>query len=486
MRLAVAAAAAALLAACGSKKATPTNQGAPPAPTCDNAVRTPIAFADGAVQDLGTIDVGGAAQFEVPAGTAAFFIVSQAVGTSGDPIITWSGTRLPNVVVPRIVQGPSGTLYDDFVTPPSTTISGLVYLDDYTGTLAEPGFDAAVGIFWFPNTSGALQAVAAAGSVEAGTWNFTVSDWAYECALFSGGACTGGNTAGRYHVHVVTRATPTTPPTLDVEVYLATGSSSPLATASAAAASPQVTRWEQSLAHYLSQGGITLGQVTFNDLSAAVKQQYAPNGDVDVGSTGPCSSLSQLFTSGVVASRAVSIFLADGLIAPTIGGSFKIAGVDGSIPGPSLFPGTVNSGAIVGLEDFGFEQSTGACDLGAPLDIASCGTDRTAYITAHEIGHWLGLYHVTEEDGTFFDPLADTSVCPCHACASSGQQANCADVNPGVSSSSQTLITADRCVTSAGCGGGDNLMFWVVSDTHSTGALSPDQRAVMQLNPAVH
>ncbi len=37
----------------------------------------------------------------------------------------------------------------------------------------------------------------------------------------------------------------------------------------------------------------------------------------------------------------------------------------------------------------------------------------------------------------------------------------------------------------AGCGGADNLMFWLVDPTHSAGALSPEQGEVMRSNPAV-
>jgi len=44
-------------------------------------------------------------------------------------------------------------------------------------------------------------------------------------------------------------------------------------------------------------------------------------------------------------------------------------------------------------------------------------------------------------------------------------------------------VTAAMCRSGA-CGGGDNLMFWLL-DHASAGALSRDQGQVMRLNPAV-
>jgi hypothetical protein len=282
-------------------------------------------------------------------------------------------------------------------------------------------------------------------------------------------------------VYVVTSPALPSSKTLDVDVYLATGSTSLLPNAAAATttASAHVARWKQSLTLYLANGGIALGSVTFHDIDPAVKTKYAANGQVDVDSSDPCSDLSQLFTfSGASKpSQSVHIFFADVLAAPVVG-QFKIAGVDGSIPGPSGFPGTIMSGAIVGLEDFGL----GSCTGPSP-SLSTCGTDNTAYVTAHEIGHWLGLFHTTESDGTSFDTLTDTAPCPCAICAQTSQRASCSDVI--ASGNGSTVVTNGQCVSGSTCGGGDNLMFWLLSGTYSTGSLSPQQGRVMQLNPAV-
>jgi hypothetical protein len=481
VRLRSAIAALALLAACGPGRSAPAPAAAAPAAACANAVQAP-ALPDGMVQDLGTLTVGDTAQFTISDSTAAFVIVSQEDGTSAPATVVSGTTAVPNAVVPTDLRAPSGALYyDDFAAWPTTTFTGAISYADTTGLLAfDAGFQPAVGVFPFPGTSGGLSRLRAGSGVERGTWTFVVNDWAHRCPLSS---CAGGRDGGRYRVSVVTRpgAIPATG-TLDLEVYLATGATSVLPDAGAAAASAQVARWKRGVAAYLAGAGIDLGAVTFHDLPPDVKARWAANGRVDVGAAGPCSPLSLLFTSATAPRRAVHLFLADVLVAPAVGGGpFHVIGVDGSIPGPSGFPGTIYGGALVGLEDFGFEATPGACAPSTPVSVASCGTDRTAYVAAHEIGHWLGLFHTTESDGTFFDPIADTEPCPCHACAAPGAQAACADVNP----KGTTTVTNGRCVAGPTCGGGRNLMFWLLSDQVSTGELTPDQAQIMRLNPAV-
>ena len=83
-----------------------------------------------------------------------------------------------------------------------------------------------------------------------------------------------------------------------------------------------------------------------------------------------------------------------------------------------------------------------------------------------------------------FDPLTDTGKCPCTHCASSTDLPNCptggTDANP-------VILSATQCVGSpSGCTGGNNLMFWQLSQAVSQGLLSSQQGAVMRLNPAVH
>jgi hypothetical protein len=443
--------------------------------TCVSAVVAP-AIANAA--DLGTLRVGSTATFEVPPGTSSIVLFSQEADGTAPDTITFGGSSVPNAVVPTDVRSPSGTLWFDDLAPfPGVTIGPYTY-PEFSGLLAQSLLPQPIsGAFAIPNTSAALDRVFTAGGIEPGTWTFTVNDWARECTSTAG--CSGASDAGTYHVHAVTRREPlASTGALDLEVYLATDPEGALSTAQAAVSHPQIARWVRSVGHYLGGAGLCLGSVTFRDLPAWARSRYAPNGKVDVTDSGPCGDLQQLFTNATAPGRAVHLFLAEELVEEGAGGGFTVVGVDGSIPGPSGFPGTIYGGAILGLFD---ELGAGACDGGGPT--LACGTDQLAYVAAHEIGHWLGLYHTTESSGTIFDPLSDTPRCPCYSCASTTARRNaCAEVR---GQAATTSVTNGDCTKSSSCGSGRNLMFWLFSEATSTGELSPDQGRVVRLNPAV-
>ena len=114
-------------------------------------------------------------------------------------------------------------------------------------------------------------------------------------------------------------------------------------------------------------------------------------------------------------------------------------GVTGQIPGAQGRPGTIASGSVVCFE---------------------CSSDFPR-VFAHEVGHYLGLFHPTEITGIVLEPRADTPVC----------------------TSAQDL-DADGYLTASECAehGAANLMFYAPSGEE----LSADQGVVLQRALVLH
>jgi hypothetical protein len=445
-----------------------------PVPPCAQPVQPAVTA--GPVQELGEHGVGDSVGFEVPPGTAGFTIVSQEVAGSAVDAVTVGDGSLPNSVFPlRILRPDGASFYESSASPPST--GGY---PDYTQVLAFYfGVTSSSGSMTVPNTTPALDLVRSEGQLPSGTWSFTLTDFARECRQLSG--CSGGSTTGRYDVKVLTRpghlaATGT----LDLDVYLVS-SDHPEYTAAAATADPtssrtaaQFHRLVDGLARLFARAGICLGTVVFHDVPDWARTELSA---LDIDAEGPCNDLSRLFRLAVPRD-SVHLFLVDELLTTQGSTTSMVVGLDGSIPGPSGVPGGINSGAAVVLADLGFAPDAlpNTCDPGQPFRPGVCGTDSVAYISGHEAGHWLGLYHPTESGGTDFDPLADTATCPCNACggALTSRCGNGAEL-PASSCSGAT----------ASCAGADNLMFWQIDPAYARGTLSPQQGEVMRLNPAV-
>jgi len=448
--------------ACGN----PSDCTAQPAGSC----RKPFVPSSGVTEiPLGTQAVGNVVTFNVPSGTSSITIIEQAngTGTAAPPdTVTLNGNLvIDNTAVPDKLKNPSGTVvYDD--NPPSPPPP-----DPSGETVFFASSSPFTGAFTIPNTSKLLaQSV---NGLPTGQWSFVVNDFGFECVGASN--CTGGSKNTTYDVRVVLKGgAPRTSGTVDVAFYLAEVSTptsgASFVTAANAPSDATMRRMVTSLASLYSKVGICLGKVTFYDLPSWAATRF---GALDIDSTGPCDDLDQMFTLSV-AGNQLNFFLTGSFVTKSQG-QVRVAGIDGTIPGPSAFGGTIHSGAVVNGADLA--GSASACAGAFNL---SCGADLTAYIAAHEGGHWMGLYHTTEQLGDNFDPIADTPKCPCDTCVPANLRSQCSSFDPNV----PPVVSGANCTKSTSCGGGENLMFWLLDDA-STGALSCEQGAVMRTNPVV-
>lgn len=191
-----------------------------------------------------------------------------------------------------------------------------------------------------------------------------------------------------------------------------------------AAIAPQHPRIQDALAtisELYAQAHISLGEVRFFDIETDTM--------IFTHDDGSDHELGDLFAKGQDLPLGINVFLVDAIqVTSAIDtGSALVMGLAGGIPGPPLEVGTRRSGVVVSLRPSG-------------------GPDLLGRIIAHEVGHFLGLFHTTEQSSTgtqvVYDTLADTP----------------------------ENDTA-------------NLMHWLESTNSFT--LTPDQAGVMHANPWV-
>lgn len=191
--------------------------------------------------------------------------------------------------------------------------------------------------------------------------------------------------------------------------------------------------------------GVEIGRLRFCDAPAAEARYFAVVDTTD----GPGSELSRLFelsgqvgTWGCDADAGLNIFLVDEIRGGRDG--YTILGVAGGIPGPAGVLGTPHSGVAVTLA--GYKRSA----------------DRVSRTLAHEAGHYLGLFHTTEAEGTLFDPLDDTPRC-----------------NRDRDADGSGLLDYTECLGA----GAENLMFWASGRAAHT--ITPHQGFVVRGSPAL-
>ncbi len=182
-----------------------------------------------------------------------------------------------------------------------------------------------------------------------------------------------------------------------------------------------------------ARAGITLGEVLYDDFSGDTDSYTVIDDDKEFGDL--------LRTVETPGDRRVTFFFVQDITADD---GATILGLSAGPPGAAAMGGTSKSGVVV---------TTAAWDEADPGGFLG-------RLMAHEGGHFLGLYHPTEKDGSGHDPLGDTPEC------SDGD--------------------GDGQVSTSECGsnGADNLMWWAASDGASD--MSADQGWVMKRSAAAH
>jgi hypothetical protein len=177
-----------------------------------------------------------------------------------------------------------------------------------------------------------------------------------------------------------------------------------------------------------STAGLSVGEVSFEDFSGDVDKYTVLDAQTEFNSL--------LETVSLPSPKVLPIFLVDEI---TDSGSTTLGKAAGP-PGLATISGTSKSGMVASAADL----------EGDP--------DKTARIIAHEGGHFLGLFHPTEKDGSEYDPISDTAKCT-------------------TDSDGDGVYAPTECASS----GADNLMFW--AESSSMNGLSADQGWVLVRNP---
>jgi hypothetical protein len=441
--------------------------GSPAGPATQPACQTPVvpsALASADVQLLGSHKPGSQVSFQLPAGAAGFSIISQAVAGQNAFIDCGPGIGVvANVPVPTPVLTPAGaTFYDTTANlPVDLTTADLLFLSvggqqPYTASLT------------FPNTSAGLS-LALDGGLPGGMWTFAVNDYANE--FQEPGGCDGGTVRNTYDVQVV--VTPGPFPTtgqLNLDIYLV----SKTLTAATAVTNAGVQLFANRFASFYANAGVCVGTVTFHDVPTWAKNAYASVTVDDDVVQDPCSDFRQMFTLASPG-RTMALFFVDDMKATGEPPGDTIVGKDGAIPGMASYNGTIAGGSAVLDADL---TATTGCHTDLSI---SCGPDRVALIAAHETGHFLGLFHPTEQTGDEFDPLVDTPACVCKLCETSASAAAACSNNPD--GGMPTFVDDSVCSgASQQCGGANLLMFWLLNPS-MVGAITPEEAAVMRVNP---
>lgn len=145
--------------------------------------------------------------------------------------------------------------------------------------------------------------------------------------------------------------------------------------------------------------GVEIGQVRYVDIGGQDAQNYAVIRSQEA--IGAVLSLTEAPGESRDEVLSLNIVFVQTFALPGAGG---VLGISQGLPGPAGLHGTPASGVVFTAEFLGGRFRDGS---GQVID----GNTYTGVVMAHEVGHYLGLYHTTEQNQRTVDPINDTPNC---------------------------------------------------------------------------
>lgn len=304
--------------------------------------------------------------FEVPPGKVAF-----ALNASAEAHVFLAFEALTDPDGEVLIA--DGWIEQDFVTGGQICVACKVRVAPQQGATA----------LLVPNAPGVV--------IKPGTWTVRARAWTQtQTGAFSPPKKTAWQGEVALSLATQVAAAPPTASQLDLNLFW---SGAQGLTAQSASADAKVAGWLSRLGEIYAGAGIAIGTVRHYDLEPGFEVVEAMAADnADFAALGAATAAAPAGLSFAMVREITSPFGAFG----------AVLGISGGIPGPVLVPGTARAIVVVSMADLpkGRGSAGGVHDVGLTM--------------AHEGGHYLGLFHTSEN--TFGglgpkleDPLPDTS-----------------------------------------------------------------------------